>query len=178
MANGSEEGFTLVELMIVVSIIGVLAALAIYGVSQYLKHAKTAEATSNLGAIETGARQQYQRETPFGSTAGASQLFVHTFCPSAPLTPTTVPKAEKITAPATSWNHEGWRCLKFAINSPQYYSYKFDGNSSTGTAARYTAIANGDLDGNGATSTFELVGRGGPLGDAIRDSLRILNEDE
>ena len=37
--------------MIVVAIIGVLAALAVYGVRKYVLNAKTAEARSSLGAI-------------------------------------------------------------------------------------------------------------------------------
>ncbi|MFP6684876.1 MAG: hypothetical protein VB934_09190 [Polyangiaceae bacterium] len=40
--------------MIVVAIIGVLAALAIYGVRKYLPHSKTSEAKQTVGAITRG----------------------------------------------------------------------------------------------------------------------------
>ena len=174
-----QAGFTLVELMIVVAIIGVLAALAIYGVSRYLKHSKTAEATRNLGSIETGSKNQFQQETDTSGTGVGP--FVHRFCPNSAINPpsTGLPSAAKIKSPAADWNDPAWSCLKFSINEPQFYQYKYVGNTTTtGTAATYTATANGDLDGNGTQSTFQLTGSGSLTGDAQRNALKITNEDE
>lgn len=170
-----EEGFTLVELMIVVAIIGVLAALAIYGVSRYLKHSKTAEATRNLGSIETGSKNQFQQETDTSGTGVGP--FVHQFCASEAMMPTTPPLAAKTKLAPTVWNTPGWTCLKFSINEPQFYAYQYTA-SGTGTAALYTAIASGDLDGNGTKSLFTLTGGGSITGDAQRIGLLITNEDE
>ena len=53
MMNKKSKGFTLIELMIVVAIIGILAAIAIPNFMSYQCKAKQSEAKSNLGTIRT-----------------------------------------------------------------------------------------------------------------------------
>ena len=50
---GSRRGFTLVEIMIVVAVIGILAAIAIPNFLNFRLKAKTAEAKANLSAIRS-----------------------------------------------------------------------------------------------------------------------------
>lgn len=49
-----QRGFTLIELMIVVAIIGILAAIAIPNMLNYQAKSMQAEAKTNLGVIYTG----------------------------------------------------------------------------------------------------------------------------
>jgi type IV pilus assembly protein PilA len=49
----NKKGFTLIELMIVVAIIGILAAIAIPNFLKFQAKSKTSEARTNLGAIFT-----------------------------------------------------------------------------------------------------------------------------
>ena len=56
----ASHGFTLIELMVVVSIIGVLAAVAVPVFIKYLKQSKTSEAYTQLKVLADSAAQYYQ----------------------------------------------------------------------------------------------------------------------
>ncbi len=171
------NGFTLIELMVVVAIIGILAVLAIFGVSRYLKTAKTAEATLNLSQIAKNANESLTREMMAGTYVGPLNTsgVNHCVCDSAGATvPSAIAsvKGRKYTSnPINDWAPtadpvtKGWKCLKFTIDQPQYYMYTYTSGGSCTTGAMPTtgasgvhAIANGDIDGNGVNSTFDLEG--------------------
>ena len=59
------KGFTLIELMIVVAIIGILAAVAIPAFIKYIRKSKTVEATEGLDKINIGAKSYFQADESF-----------------------------------------------------------------------------------------------------------------
>ena len=73
------RGFTLVELMIVVAIIGVLAVIAVVSYRKILNSSKVAEATNMVQAIRV-AQESYHAET--GQYAKVSSTLSNPVCPA------------------------------------------------------------------------------------------------
>jgi type IV pilus assembly protein PilA len=65
-----DEGFTLIELMIVVAIIGILAAIAIPNFLRYQAKTKQSEAKTNLGSIFTSQVTYFGEEDTYAGTVG------------------------------------------------------------------------------------------------------------
>ncbi len=57
---GSQKGFTLIELMIVVAIIGILAAIAIPAYQDYTARAQVSEGLSLAGGLRTNLAEEFQ----------------------------------------------------------------------------------------------------------------------
>jgi type IV pilus assembly protein PilA len=191
-----KRGFTLVELMIVVAIIGVLAALAIYGVRRYLASTKTAEAKEKIGAISRGATGAFERETTAaedvveGQESAASS---HALCDDAQNVPAAVPQGKKY-QPKTADGEDfetgdtltGWKCLKFNLTQPHYYQYQYHKDASPVAPANpavcaadcYEAGAVGDLDGDGQTALFAKTGQINTTTHQLKAATQVYAENE
>ncbi|MEN6472970.1 MAG: prepilin-type N-terminal cleavage/methylation domain-containing protein [Syntrophaceae bacterium] len=75
MVRSDKKGFTLIELMIVVAIIGILAAIAIPAYSDYTKKAKVSEVSNGLGAGVSAAQQYHGEEGKWPDTLAADTIY-------------------------------------------------------------------------------------------------------
>ena len=140
------KGFTLIELMIVIAIIGILAAIAIPNFLRYQLKAKTAEVKTNMGAIKISQTSYKAEMDGYCSVA---------ICPRAvgALTPT---KVAWVTVAAknlpTGGGAGSFEDIGFEPSGDVYYSYGVTiGPDLIPTANQeYTVEAVADLDGDGA----------------------------
>ena len=157
----NKKGFTLIELMIVVAIIGILAAIAIPAFIKYVKQSKTSEAGLNLKTLAEGAAAYYETDhyTTTGLPVSERQFPTNdqTFANGAQkLNPANNPKGTKHNVQQADWNVEPWKSSKFSIAKPHYYRYRYQPTNVANATDRFSTRAEGDLDADDSTSRFNV----------------------
>jgi prepilin-type N-terminal cleavage/methylation domain-containing protein len=140
MIKKMKKGFTLIELMIVVVIIGILAAIAIPAYQDFITRSKIAEANSNLGVIKTGETIAFEESQVNSSGGYQAKQYVNVNNAQ----PAAVPAGSKATG---DFSAAGWKAISFAVGDPLYFQYNVVAGG-VGNASTYRATATGDLDGD------------------------------
>ena len=155
------RGFTLIELMVVVAIIGLLASVAMPQYMRATLRSRTAERATIMDAIQRGANDVMANSQAL-PTGG--NLWTGADNPPAP-----------ITSQKRNFNYAlaGWQYLPVIVQGDAYYSYSFVAADPDpkGRKTTFSVTATGDLDGDGDASvkTMHYVGLGYTLAKRLVD---------
>jgi type IV pilus assembly protein PilA len=149
-------GFTLIELMIVVAIIGILAAVAIPSFMKYIRRSKTTEASMNIRKLFDSSVAYFEAEHTDSTGSTLPKQFPVAAGPAPTATCCGQPGG-KCRPDNTVWTAPSWMSLNFSVDDAFYFQYQY-ASAGTDTGSTFRADAYGDLNCDTVLSTFERTG--------------------
>ncbi len=151
------KGFTLIELMIVVAIIGILAAVAIPAFMKYIRRSKTVEATMNVRKMFDSSVAYFEAEHADINGTILAKQFPGSVGPSPGVNTCCGKPGDKCQPNPTNFDKPEWAALNFSVDDPFYFWYQYV-SAGTEITSTFQAFAYGNLDCDAIYSTFQRSG--------------------
>ncbi len=158
-SQGSSKAVVIIAVVVgvlfaAVFVVGVLASLAIAGMRKYLTNAKEAEGRVTVAAIAQDVVRCAEADSVDAldpSNPGPAKGLPVTTAPVPPSLDAIA--AKKYVSAPSDWASPGWDCIKFQMNTPQYFQYQWVRSGPTEGMVRAQCDLDGDLR---ADVTFEV----------------------
>src|SRR5438105_3175094 len=157
-----QKGFTLIELMIVVAIIGILAAIAIPNFIKFQARSKQSEAKANLKAIFTAQKAFFQEKDRFSTLTGEvgfeperNNRYAYFLAPGAAIEARTTTSITQ----ATTYTGIAVDTFKYGSALDQAYNDTVCGTKAglLGTpATRFDSVAIGNIDADALSDQWSI----------------------